>query len=62
MNKKMKNTSKIKKMHCLMCNEDVDMKTLKCKGCKLTFKVRDEDSIVVDYDSEDTKKVLEQYV
>lgn len=51
-------------MNCFMCNEDVDMKTLTCKGCGIVF-MKKKDKIgycySVDYKNKKTQKAIQQY-
>jgi hypothetical protein len=54
---------KTENIPCFMCHKMLDPKTLKCKGCGLTYKVEiekrlNEEVVVIDYDNQDTKKAM----
>ena len=51
-------------MHCFMCDDDVDMKILTCKGCGIVFKKKKDRGCYcysVDYDNPKTQEAVKQY-
>lgn len=51
-------------MECFMCEGEVDMGTLTCKGCGIVFKKKKDKlgyCYSVDYDNPKTQKAVKQY-